>query len=480
MQPLPASEGSLAKRPGLVLATLCLANFMATLDLFVVNVALKDIGQDFQGQGLSNLSWILNGYAIVFGALLIPAGRLADKYGRRNAFVVGLALFTVASLACALAPGLWALVVFRCLQALGGAVLTPASLGLVLTALPADRVTNGVRLWAVSASLAGAAGPVVGGLLTDFSWRWIFVINIPLGLAAVAATVILIRNVVYDRSTHIPDMVGSAMLIVCVGAVSLGLVKGPDWGWADAKVDACWGVALAAAVGFVISTNRSKVPVVDFRMFRSRVFSTANIAAALLFGLTGMQLLSVSFFLQNSWHWSAVETGLGIAPGPAMVFLSSTLGQKLNARVPVGRVAAGGFLLVALGQALMILGVHDWHGYASAMLPGWLILGTGLGFALPTIVESATVDLAPEVSGTGSAINATARQIGAVLATAATVVILGQSAISGTVAKFYTTWWVVVIASAAGAIVVLGITPARRSRADMSSDSSTAGPVSVP
>jgi MFS family permease len=152
-----------------VLATLCLASFMATLDLFVVNVALKDIGQDFPGQGLSNLSWVLNGYAIIFGALLIPAGRLADKYGRRNAFVAGLVIFTVASLACALAPDLWALVAFRCLQAVGAAVLTPASLGLVLTALPASKVVSGVRLWAVSAALAGAAGPVVGGLLTDLS-----------------------------------------------------------------------------------------------------------------------------------------------------------------------------------------------------------------------------------------------------------------------------------------------------------------------
>jgi hypothetical protein len=177
-----------------------------------------------------------------------------------------------------------------------------------------------------------------------------------------------------------------------------------------------------------------------------------------------MQLLSVSFFLQNSWHWSAVETGLGIAPGPAMVFLASMAGQKLNARLPVGRVAAGGFLLVALGQALMILSLHQWHSYAGGMLPGWLILGTGLGLAMPTIVESATVDLAPEMSGTGSAINATARQIGAVLATAVTVVILGQSATTGAAAKFYVTWWVIVIGSAVGAIVVLGITPSRRSR----------------
>jgi EmrB/QacA subfamily drug resistance transporter len=461
-----------------VLAALCLASFMATLDLFVVNVALKDIGRDFSGQGLSNLSWILNAYAIIFGALLIPAGRMADKYGRRTAFVAGLAIFTAASLACALAPDLWALVAFRCLQAAGAAVLTPASLGLVLTALPAERVANGVRLWAVSAALAGAAGPVVGGLLTDLSWRWIFVINIPLGLAAAAVAVALIPRDERDRSTRIPDLLGSFLLVIGVGAASLGLVKGPDWGWGAAATSLCWAVAVAAAAGFAVSTRRSAVPVIDFSLFRSRVFSMANLSAALLFGLTGMQLLSVSFFLQNSWHWSAVETGLAIAPGPAMVFLASGPGQKLNARFPAGRVASAGFILVAIGQALITLSLHHWHSYAGSMLPGWLILGTGLGLAMPTIVETATVDLPAGESGTGSAINATARQLGAVLATAATVVILGQAATTGAVAKFYTTWWVVVGAAAAGAVVVLGISPSRRHGA-ISPDPEQAGHVGV-
>src|SRR6185437_7793584 len=430
MHSQPATQPGAGKSPGLVLAALCLASFMATLDLFVVNVALKDIGRDFSGQGLSNLSWILNAYAIIFGALLIPAGRMADRYGRRNAFVVGLAVFVLASLACGMAPDLWTLVGFRCLQAAGAAVLTPASLGLVLTALPGDRMANGVRLWAVSAALAGAAGPVVGGLLTEVSWRWIFVINIPLGLVAAAVALTLIARDTRDSSTRIPDLLGSFLLVIGVGAASLGLVKGPDWGWGSAPTSICWAVTVAAAAGFAASTRRSAVPVIDFRLFRSRVFTMANLSAALLFGLTGMQLRSVSFFLQNSWHWSAVQTGLAIAPGPAMVFLASGPGQKLNARFPAGRVACAGFVLVAIGQALMTLSLHQWHSYAASMLPGWLILGTGLGFAMPTIVESATVDLPPEESGTGSAINATARQLGAVLATAVTVVILGDSAVT--------------------------------------------------
>ena len=150
----------------------------------------------------------------------------------------------------------------------------------------------------------------------------------------------------------------------------------------------------------------------------------------------------------------AAQAGAGKRPG-----------LVLNTWFPAGRVASAGFILVAIGQALMILTLHQWHGYAGAMLPGWLILGTGLGFAMPTIVESATVDLPPGESGTGSAINATARQLGAVLATAVTVVILGNSAVTGAVSRFYTTWWVVVIAAAVGAVVVLGISPSPRTAA---------------
>src|SRR5262249_48762322 len=147
------------RRANLVLATLCLASFMASLDVFVVNVALHDIGQSFGHSALSNVSWVLNAYAIIFGALLVPAGRLADRFGRKGGFILGVGLFAIASAACAASPSLWLLVVFRCLQAAGGAILMPASLGLVLTTMPPARVRGGARLWSVCGATAGAAGP---------------------------------------------------------------------------------------------------------------------------------------------------------------------------------------------------------------------------------------------------------------------------------------------------------------------------------
>lgn len=166
----PFTTDNSHRHPGIVLATLSLANVMALLDVFVVNVSLHDIGVDLHHQSsLSDVAWVLNAYALVFGALLVPAGRFADKYGKKTTFLLGLGVFTAASLAGALSPSLWALIGFRCLQAIGAAMLIPSSLGLVLTTLPPERVKRGVRIWAVSAAAAGAVGPVVGGLLTSIS-----------------------------------------------------------------------------------------------------------------------------------------------------------------------------------------------------------------------------------------------------------------------------------------------------------------------
>ena len=328
--------------PGIVLATLSLANVMALLDLFVVNVALHDIGVSLHYQSsLSDVAWVLNAYALFFGALLIPAGRFADKYGRKATFILGLAVFTVASLACAVSPDLWVLVGFRCVQAAGAAMIIPASLGLVLTTLPPDRVKHGVRVWAVSGAAAGSIGPVVGGLLTALSWRWIFVINLPIGIAAVLVTWKLIPNVRHDRTTRMPDLFGSLMIVVAIGAISLGLLNGSSWGWGSAKIIGSWVAAVAAAVAFVVSTNRASVPVIDLKMFRSRVFSASNIAIVIAAAILGIQLLGLSLFLQQSWHWPAITTGLALAPGPAAVLGASKRSNPDRARPATCRQACG-------------------------------------------------------------------------------------------------------------------------------------------
>ena len=453
--------------PNIVLATLALANVMGLLDLFVVNVALHDIGSHLH-HSLSDVAWVLNAYALFFGSLLVPAGRFGDKYGRKNVFMLGLTIFTIASLACAISPSLWVLIAFRCVQAIGAAMLIPSSLGLVLTTMPPARVKRSVRVWAVSGAAAGAIGPVVGGLLTSLSWRWIFLINLPIGITAIVVTWKMIPNVRHDLSTKMPDPFGSLMVILTIGALSFGLLNGHNWGWGDGRIIASWVVAVVSAVGFVISTRRASVPVIEPHMFRSRVFSAANVSIVIAATIFGMQLLGLSLFLQQAWHWSTTDTGLAIAPAPAAMLMASFLGQKLNERLPVGMVVASGFGIIAAGQILMLLLLKGGgHSYAADILPAWFLMGVGFGFCIPTIIGSATHDLPAKLSATGSAVVNSGRQIGGVFGTAILVVILGKAATTGDPTQYYHLWWVAAAACAAAAVTSLGLTPRPQTEEEM-------------
>ncbi|MGA8334339.1 MAG: MFS transporter [Solirubrobacteraceae bacterium] len=448
--------------PGIVLATLALASVMSVLNLFVVNVALNDIGAHLHSS-LSDVAWVLNAYALFFGALLVPAGRFSDKYGQKNVFMLGLAVFTIASLACAVSPDLWVLIVFRCVQGIGAAMLIPSSLGLVLTTMPPARVKRSVRLWAVSGAAAGAIGPVLGGLLTSLSWRWIFLINLPIGITAIAVTWKMIPNVRHDRSTKMPDPIGSLMAILTIGAISFGLLNGHTWGWGNGRIIASWIVAVAAAVGFVISTRRAPVPAIEPQMFRSRVFTAANVSIVIAAAIFGMQLLGMSLFLQQAWHWSTTDTGLTIAPGPAAIVLSSFIAQKLHEKLPVGLVVAFGFGIVAAGQILMVLLLKGGgHSYAADILPAWFLIGIGFGFSLPTIIGSATHDLPAKLSATGSGVVNGGRQVGGLFGTTILVVILGKAATTGDPTQYYHLWWVAAATCAAAAVTSLGLTPRRQ------------------
>jgi len=315
----------------------------------------------------------------------------------------------------------------------------------------------------VSGAAAGSIGPVVGGLLTALSWRWIFVINLPIGIAAALVTWKMIPNVRHDRTTRMPDLLGSLMIVVTIGAISLGLLNGSSWGWGSAKIIGSWVAAVAAAVAFVVSTRRAAVPVIDLKMFRSRVFSASNIAIVIAAAILGIQLLGLSLFLQQSWHWSTITTGLALAPGPAAVLGASLIVSRLHQRFPIGAVVASGFVLTAAGQALMILMLrHGVHNYAAAILPGWVVIGFGLGFTVPTIIGSATVDLPPEQSATGSAVVNSGRQFGGVFGASILVVVLGKAEVTGDPSRFYELWWVAVALCAAAVVVSLGLTPKRQ------------------
>lgn len=340
-------------RPSALLAVLCVATFMSGLDIFVVNVALRPIGSALGETSLAHLSWVLNAYAILFGALLVPAGRLADRYGVKGTFLFGLAVFTAGSLGDALSGDLWVLVALRCVQAVGAAALVPTSLGLVLTGMPPERVKRSVQIWSIAGSIGAAAGPAVGGLLVEASWRWIFIINVPIGIAAFIAAVVLAPDARHNRETGIPDPLGGALLVVGIGALSLALIQGPDWGWAGLRTLGAFAAALASLALFVLRSLRAKVPVVNLELFGNRNFSWANVANFSLSIGFGIQLLGMVLWLQEGWGWSAVRTGLCIAPGPVMVSVTALGLRRFTSKLPEGLVAVAGALVMALGGLLI-------------------------------------------------------------------------------------------------------------------------------
>ena len=249
-QPVGADAASSRQdaSPGLVLLIVCAGVVLASLDLFIVNVALPQMGRDFhlRGGGLGDLSWVLNGYAIVYAALLVLFGRIAERYPRERGFLLGVALFVAASAACGAASSLPMLVAFRVVQAAGAALLTPTSLGLVLASFPPEGRHGAVRTWTAVGGLAAALGPVIGGLLVEASWRWVFFVNVPIGLVALV--------VGWRRLPHVPgqpvsrpDALAALLVTVGVGLLSLGLVKGGTWGWDDVRTVATLAVAAARA-----------------------------------------------------------------------------------------------------------------------------------------------------------------------------------------------------------------------------------------
>jgi EmrB/QacA subfamily drug resistance transporter len=444
--------------PNLLLAIFAAAGFMTALDVFIVNVGLPDLGRDVGVGSLGDLSWVLNAYTIVFAALLVPAGRLGDRYGNKAAFIVGLALFTLGSLGCALSDNLWLIVGLRCVQATGGAALVPTSLGLLLTTIPAERRQFSVRIWAITGSLGAAAGPVVGGLLVALSWRWIFVVNVPIGLVAIVMALALVPDVRNNVETRIPDAIGGLLLVVAIGTVALALVQAPSWGWGSTQTIGTFAVAVVASGLFLLRSARAAAPIIDLSLFRDRVFAAANGAMFFATAAFGLQLLGLILWMQDGWHWSALQTGLGVAPGPAVVSVTALAIRPRLSKLPEGPSIALGVIMMGAGGALIGATLGASADYAAEILPGWIIVGAGYGLAIPGITAAGTTGLPPTQTSTGSAVINMGRWIGTTIGVSLLVVILGtQTGAGASVDAFRHAWFWAVLPAAIGALMALGI-----------------------
>jgi EmrB/QacA subfamily drug resistance transporter len=445
MQPSCASVGFVMQRKWLVTLIVCSGVFMSSLDLFIVNIAFPSIAKDYAGSSLASLSWIVSGYSIVFAALLVPAGRWADAFGRKRAFMLGLAVFVLASAACAAAPSVPALIAARLVQAAGGALMLPTSLGLILPEFEPSERHAAIGVWAATGGIAAAAGPPLGGLLVQADWRLVFLVNVPVGLAAlIAARRVLTER--RERDARAPDLLGAAGFTAAIGSLVLAIVKGQDWGWTSARVIGLLTLTALLLVAVWRRSERHPSPLIDPDMLRVRIFRLAVGASVVFFAGFAAMLLNGVLFLTTVWHESVLTTGLMLFPGPAMAAAFSVPSARLGARVGYRIPGVAGAALFMGASIWWIMQIHSTPAYASEYLPGMLMSGSGVGLVIPTLTGAGASSLAPARFATGAAVLTMGRQVGSALGIALLVAVLGAGA--ATLSDYRSAWLI----SAAGGL----------------------------
>ena len=446
-----------------VLLVTAVAVFMSFLDVTIVNIAFPDIRASFPGSSLNQLSWILNAYSIVFAAALVPAGRLADRFGRRRFFFLGTFVFLAASAICGAAGSVDVLIGARTMQALGGAMLVPASLGLLLPEFPLERRATATALWGATGAAAAAAGPSLGGLLVDWqSWRAVFSVNLLIGLPALLPARRLLRESREPR-TRFPDALGAIMLAGGVGALALAIVQGPQWRWGSARVVAAFAASAVLLAAFVWRSARHRAPVIELSLFRVRSFTVAN-AGGFVFALGFYALLLCNvLFLTGVWHYSILRAGVALTPGPLMAALAAPIGGRLSDRFGQRVVAVPGSLLFAAGCLLFALRTGAHSSYAADFLPANMLGGTGIGLTFAAFGSAAVAELPRSPYATGGAINNCIRQIGAVLGISTLIVLLGTPTPANALPLFHRAWALMALTGAIAAVTALALGRVRAS-----------------
>jgi len=461
-----APEPSLTAHHRMIFLVTALGAFMSSLDLSIVNVAFPALLRTFHHDTPASLAWVITGYSIIFGSLLVIAGRTADRVGSRKIFLIGLGIFCAGSALCALSPSVPVLISGRVIQGIGAAAILPASLGLLLGAYPKERRSQVVAMWGGIGALAVATGPSIGALLiTGFGWRAAFYVNLPIGLVAW----VLGRRVLGESTPNTqlapPDYPGVVLLGLSLCALVLGITEGSTWGWSSARVLVAFGTFVVLGALFILRSRRHDEPVLDLTLFRERAFSVANLATFIYaMGFFAM-LLGNILFLTGVWHYSILLAGLAVTPGPLVVAVVSGPAGRLAGRIGFRPILLTGFAIYACGILWYIERVGLEREYLTTWLPGTLIVGLGIGLTFPLLSASAVSQLRPERFAVGSSVNQTARQVGGSIGVAVLVVIVATpSSPEGALNSFHHLWaYIASMAVIAGTICAF--LPARSARA---------------
>lgn len=391
------------------LVAVCLGTFMLLLDVSIVNVAIPDI-QRALGSSFSGLQWVIDAYALTLAALLLTAGSLADIYGRRRLYVVGLTLFTAASLLCGAAQNILSLQLARGLQGVGGAIMFSVSLALLADAFRGKDRGTAFGIWGAITGLAVAIGPLLGGVLTSgLSWRWIFFVNLPVGLVAVG---IVLTKVAESKSPYArrPDVPGFAVFTLALASLVYGLIESNQRSFGDALVIGCLVAAVVLLAVFVLVELRVEHPMFDLTLFRLPTFTGGAVAAfgisASLFAL----LLYIVLYLQDVLGFDALGTGVRVLFLSGGILVASAVSGRLSAHVPVRFLIGPGLGVVGVG--LLLMRGLDASSTWTALVPGLIVAGLGAGMVNPPLASTAVGVVAPQRAGMASGINSTFRQVG--------------------------------------------------------------------
>src|SRR3954451_15402339 len=412
------------RRTWLALALLCVVQFMVVLDVAIVNVALPSIQVDL-GFSQADLQWVISAYALVFGGFLLLGGRAADMLGRRRLFLVGIVVFTIASLLAGLAWSEASLISARALQGLGAAIITPAALSILSTTFAEGRERNiALGAWGAVGGFGAVAGVLLGGVLTDaLSWEWIFFVNVPVGVAGFALAPFLLQES-RDARVRRFDLPGAVLVTAGLSSLVYGMTRAGQDGWLAPQTLVVFGVALALLAGFVTWELRHPEPLMRFGILQTRTVSGANVAGFIMGTALFSMFLMLTLYMQQVLGYSPMKTGVAYLAVAGTAILWSGVAAQLVTRVGVKPVLVAG--MVALTGGLLYFTQVSVHGtYLADLLPGFLLVGVGLGFSFVPISIAALAGVSPAEAGLASGLFNTTQQIGgalgiAVLSTIAT------------------------------------------------------------
>lgn len=416
----PATPAHKQANPWVILTFLCLGFFMILLDSTIVNIAVPSIIDTFNAP-LDSLLWVLNSYILVYAVLLITAGRLGDLWGQKWVFIAGLVLFVIGSVLCGIAPNISLLVSARVLQGIGGALLTPQTLAMITTVFPPERRGAAFGVWGAIAGAAAVAGPTLGGLIvTTIGWRWIFFVNVPVGIVTIIGSLIYLPSAKFGRQ-HTFDWIGTALVSLGLLAIVYALIEGQRYHWgtihAPITIPEILVVGVVLLVAFVIFENGQKEPLIPTTLFKDRNYSASSlVGGALMFALMGF-FLPLVIYLQSVLNMTALHAGLTIAPMAVVAMIMAAPMGRLADHLGGKYILMTGMILFGIGLAIIIATATP-TTTTLQFFPGLIIAGLGMGCTFAPLSTIAMRDIPPSLAGSASSVLVTVRQVGAVIGSA--------------------------------------------------------------